>query len=526
MKTLGLCHNPSRYSPKLLRSTFWGRTRASRLFISIASVLGLLSATPSLWACRCDNLLEGFNAAMNRGDFGRANQLRNQLADKCPDFPLPPPPPPGGGGGGGGLPAGGGGVGRGGAVGGAGYPGGPPIPFNAWIRNFRTNLCAVAWNIVPVNGNPAGFTVTPTSGTNVALSFTNLPTLAPFTVTIDSNTPPGAVASFNITFIDLTNGLPYGAGFQTFQVQATTNVDVEPLTVALPVKNAPVTAAWKITNPTAASVTKTYSFEQMGDPASQETLNDGTPYFIQNSLPADKVISGGSVTIPANSSVTVSTTYNPTMYCDPEMCGNYALVIDGGVSTVCAPNDSTDTHKPAMPVRELLGTAQGGTVSAMINSSGQMYTVEVPTFSGDSISGVIDRLGTAMLVQLQTNAAFNFQPMVTQTTFSMMVPADAAAGFTSTDPGLTWAPYSPPATIPPFIGNGTIQRLPNGTVQFTVGTFGNNFYLIQSTTDFGGTNSWTTIGSILSTTNSRAYPFIDTQATSPDAKFYRVLLGQ
>jgi hypothetical protein len=509
------------------------KIRVFQLHSRVLYVIGLLFAAQSLWACYDYDFIGMFWQAIADGNFCFAARIANAYINKFPDeTPLPAPlcnnsQPSGGGG----PVPGGGGVGRAGAVGGAGPPGGGPIPFNAWMRNFRTNSSVVVWNIAPVAGNPAGFTVAPTSGTNVLPSFTNPPTLAPFTVTIASNTPPGSVASFNIMFTELTNGLHYPTDFETFQVQATTNVAVVPLTPLVVVgdlapTNGPLTASWRITNPTGASVTKSYSFAQVGDPSSSETLNNGTSYFMLNSFPANKALSGGSVTIPANSSVTVSDTYVPTAYCSPQMCGNYALLIDGGEATVCAPNDSSGTNKPSMPTWQLSGTAKGGSVTATINNSGSMYTVQVSTFSGDSISNIIDRLGQALLNEAHTNNAFNFQPLVTPTTMAIMVPEDAAAGYSSTDPGLTWVPYTLPSIIPPYFGSGTVQRLPNGNVQFTVGAYGNNFYLIQAATALQTSNAWTTIGSFSSTTNVFAYPFTDTNAVAYSRRFYRVVLEE
>jgi hypothetical protein len=105
-----------------------------------------------------------------------------------------------------------------------------------------------------------------------------------------------------------------------------------------------------------------------------------------------------------------------------------------------------------------------------------------------------------------------------------MIPTNAAAGFNSTDPGLTWAPYNSPTVIPPYIGNGTTQ-VSSGHVQFDVGTFGNNTYLVQSTSNLLA--PWSSIGTVPGSSNYRSFTFTDPRTyLNTWSVYYRVILLQ
>ena len=155
------------------------------------------------------------------------------------------------------------------------------------MRNHSNTTCNIYWNIVPDAGNPAGFTVSPTSGTNPVPGFTSSPgTLAPLTVTIASNVPPGTCAFFDITFTNGCNNLPFVPANGRFKVQATTNVCVIPLTPLVPISDGShAILTWRITNCTASTIMKHYTFGSVGDPASLESLNNGTNYYINNAFP-------------------------------------------------------------------------------------------------------------------------------------------------------------------------------------------------------------------------------------------------
>src|SRR5437867_1556852 len=144
--------------------------------LALPLVLAVTLTLPGrLTACVCEDIAAAYAAAVaqfiagggtDAALFSKICRLYKQYEIKCegrhPPLDPPPPPPPGGscdnpGGGGGG---------RGGGAGGGGPPGGGPIPWNAWMRNHSNTTCNIYWNIVPDAGNPAGFTVSPTSGTN------------------------------------------------------------------------------------------------------------------------------------------------------------------------------------------------------------------------------------------------------------------------------------------------------------------------------------------------------------------------
>lgn len=416
-------------------------------------LLVLVVAASNAVACVCEDIAAAYAAAVaqfvagggtDAALYSKICRLFRQYEIKCegrhPPLDPPPPPPPGGscdnpGGGGGG---------RGGGAGGGGPPGGGPIPWNAWMRNHSNSTCNVCWTIVPVTGNPAGFTVSPTSGTNPVPGFTSSPgTLAPFAVTIASNVPPGTSSFFDIFFTNLCNGLPFVPATSRFEVRATTNVCVIPLTPLIPISDGShATLTWRITNCTASPITKHYTFGSVGDPASLEALNNGSSYYINNAFPADKSNSGGDATIPPNSFVDISWEIVPSRYCDPEMLGCCFLEVDGAMSCIVVPGDQTQaSHHPGSTFN-LYGVAQGGQLIALVTLSNQTYSVQVPTFPGDSIPAILDRLAAAMLSRVAIDNAYNFQPLVDANSIGVMAPDDASVNFMSTDPGLLWSNYS------------------------------------------------------------------------------------
>jgi hypothetical protein len=351
---------------------------------------------------------------------------------------------------------------------------------------------------------------------------TNATTLAPFTVTIAPTVPPGTAASFNITFTDMSNGLPFPNDFELFTVVAATNVEVTPLTPSVPPESVPVMLTWVITNETSTTITQQYSFQEVFDQASQEQFNDGSSYYIVNNTAMDKTATSGSVVIGPNSSASVSAPVISVKFCGREMCGGYCMVVDGGEAVVVMNNEMDDTLNGVMPIDQLLGTPQGGLVEVIINDSGQIYTAQTPTFFGETVTQVIDSLGQAIQQNFLTVNNFNFQPLVDPDTLGVMVPQGVAVGFNSGDPGLTWAPYNYP-TPTPYIGWGTVQVLPNGSVTFVVGTQSNNVYLVQASADLTNPTNWFTIGTIGA--RGPASPFTNNPGTGA-SRFYRVALLQ
>jgi hypothetical protein len=391
------------------------------------------------------------------------------------------------------------------------------------MRNFRSTSNLVSWSISPAAGNPPGFAVFPSAGTNMVPPITNATTLAPFAVMIAPAVPPGTAASFNITFTDMSNGLPFPNDFEQFTVVAATNVEVTPLTPSAPPASVPVMLTWVITNETSTTITQHYSFKEVFDQASQEQFNNGGSYYIVNNTALDKTATSGSVVIGPNSSASVSTPVVSVKFCGREMCGGYCMVVDGAEAVVVMNNEMDDTLNGVMPIDQLLGTSQGGVVGVIINDSGQMYTAQTTTFLGEPLPQVIDSLGLAIQQNFLTVSNFNFQPLVDPDTLGVMVPQGVAVGFNSSDPGLTWAPYNYP-TPSPYIGWGTVQVLPNGSVTFVVGTQSNNLYLVRASADLTNPTNWVTVGTI--NAKGPASPFTNNPGTGPLARFYRVELLQ
>lgn len=418
----------------------------------------LITAIPTeSQACNYFRKLDRFNKAVDRylnlvamgappAQIGlaaaRVCRLRRDIDQKFKNRPGKMTPPiPGGidcsmlGGGGGG-----GGGGRGGVGGGGGSPGGGPIPFNVWIRNHDTTACMVSWEIVAEPGNPAGFTVNPSSGSLSVGAFATGTALVPFTIDIDAAVAVGAIAEFQVILIDSCNNLPFGEEFGFFEVVATENVQIAPIMPLVPVPDSPTPfmLGWRLTNNTSDTILKSYSFNFVPDPASEEFLNNGAPYAIRNAVPTDKSNFGGMVAIPPNDFVDIDWEMISTQYCDPEMLGCCAIEVDGAACCIMTPNEESTPTGACGDTYQLVGMPQGGNVDVVINHNLATFPIMFQSSPSDDVGQILDQIAFQMIEFFDFQPGFNFQPVVDEDEFMLMLPPGANAQFFSTDPGLQW----------------------------------------------------------------------------------------
>ena len=74
----------------------------------------------------------------------------------------------------------------------------------------------------------------------------------------------------------------------------------------------------------------------------------------------------------------------------------------------------------------------------VISGASASFPVQVPTFVGDTIEQIIDRLALEMLNLADTQNGFNFMPIVGSKGLMILRAPDKAVNLSSSDPGLQW----------------------------------------------------------------------------------------
>jgi len=335
-----------------------------------------------------------------------------------------------------------------------------PILTHGWVRNHNAADCQFTFTITPDPGNPPGFTASPLIG------MIDVPgggsASVDFDVEVAPGTPNGAVAFFDIEWIDGCTNLPLADEFETFQVTADSEISVTPVMPLFPASpGLPTSVAWNVANHTPAPVTRAFSFFWQGDPASVVERNDGTPYDIKNLFPADKTtFGGGSVTVPANDAeIIVKDDLLPGEFCDPEMIGCCGIDFGGVPCCALIPNDDLGPpFRIVPPFYDLVGTPSGvGQIGFDING----FIVQVPTIAAPTVPELLDLLVVQTLNLSENQNGFNYMPIVDDTGFMLLFPMDVLFDFQffSTDPLLQWQPDLPLLTPPAGSWNGGAGQL-------------------------------------------------------------------
>ncbi len=319
-----------------------------------------------------------------------------------------------------------------------------PIASTGWVRNHYGSETVYEFAITPAPGNPAGFSVSPTSG-QIPVPAGSTATVD-FDVTVSGAAAPGAIAFFDIVWTDPVTNLPLADEFQSFQVTADSEVSVIPvMPMHFATPGLPTSVAWSVTNHTGSTVTRPFTYFWQGDPASVAELNSGAPYDIKNMFPADKTApAGGSVTVgPGETEIIMKDDFLPGEFCDPEMIGCCGL--DLGGSSCCALIANDDFGPPfrtLMPFYDLLGNPTGiGDIGFNING----FQALVPSNAAPTVPELLDLLAQQTLNLADNQNGFNFMPMVDETGFMLLFPMELPFQFQlfSTDPGMQWQPDLP-----------------------------------------------------------------------------------
>lgn len=427
------------------------RNGLSRIGLGLALAGATLLATPQAAdACVYAKLVASINRLINiylanptpTNAVRICNKIR-RLEDKLTGVPGKPVPA---------IPAGimcsaggGGGAGRGGGAGGGvgagpvGVPGGSSLDTIVFVRNHRASTCTFMWTITPDPGNPAGFSVTPLTGSVMVPASSTV--TVPISATIGGGASPGDVAFFDVEIIDTCNGLPLPSDLSRFSVTASAAISVVPnVPLVLAAQGVPFMTSWKVTNHSGAPISKSYALVPVGDPASVGTLNAGTPYDVRNVF--DTSMTGGG-TVNLNPGESTDIDWGPLElgeFCDPEMTNCCGLEIDGALTCVVIGNDDAGPDNPDTSFVDLVGTALGGGVQVQFQRGPDNFFVQVNTNPGQPIPQILDQIALDMLFQSEQVPGFHFMPMVDELGIGFLVSPTTQVFVQSFDPGLNWVP--------------------------------------------------------------------------------------
>ena len=437
-------------------------------------ILALAFLASPVWACQYSAKMRAFDRAVANWvadptsvNADKVCNIWRQIGYKFggdPDKPQPALPA--------GIACGGSGTGggRSGFMGGVPLPGAPFGPGGVighigdshglffWIRNHQDVECSFSYTIIPDPGNPPGMTVTPLNGVELVPPRGSLP--VPFDVFLDPLLADGALATFRIEVIDLCSGLPLPDDTSVFEVWASADCSVlpnDPFLLAAP--GSSLTASWTLTNYRAdVSLVKPFSFVALGDPNSLVALNNGSPFFVPNIFPADKSVTGGSVTVPPLDSVVITwDDLRPGEFCDPQMIGCCGLLMDGIPVPVPANlfNDMgiLPGGDPITPNAIAIELHQLSLVG--LEPLGPQVEIQVPPFqfieptldftmNPRPIPDVIDGLAQQILYQSQLTNGFDVSVMVMDDALTVFTQPLIPVDFLSLDPLLQWQPQQMP----------------------------------------------------------------------------------
>lgn len=324
-----------------------------------------------------------------------------------------------------------------------------------WARNHNDTPCEFTWTITPDPGNPAGFGLSATTGMVTVPALSSVPAL--FDIFVDPAVPNGTMAFFTVTWVDGCTGFPLFDDFASFKVTADSQISVvpdEPLFVLSP--GVPLIMRWRVTNHTAATITRPYTYFHIGDPQSVAPLNTGGTYPIINTFLVDKSVSGGSATLQPFEEIVIEK--EPLVageFCDPEMincCG-----LDFGGATCCGIILNDDFGpRPIPPLfHDLVGKPTGlGLIGFEIGT----MQVAIETDLLIPVPIQLEQLTLQGLNMAQNVNGFNFLPMLDQEGMMLLHAPNVSAQFFSTDPGLQWQPVLPPFL--PFMDGWVLGEVP------------------------------------------------------------------
>ncbi|MCB1042407.1 MAG: hypothetical protein KDC35_05700 [Acidobacteria bacterium] len=427
-------------------------------------ILLLLACCP-LFACVYSAKLRAYQRAVDKyiadptpTNAAKVCNIWTQIGIKFKGDPNKPQPA---------LPAGvncgagnGGGNGRGGFAGGVPLPGAPfgvggvighigdAHMLDFWIRNHSDLECLFSWTIIPDPLNPPGFSFTSLSGSILVPARGTVP--VPFEVIMGAGLMDGDVGMFRVEIIDNCSGLPLPDDTAEFQVKASADCSVLPNSPFILVGPGTVNqASWTLTNYRVdMGVTKSFGFAGLGDPASLVALNNGTAYFVPNIFPADKSVTGGMVTVPPGSSVEITwDDLLPSEFCDPQMIGCCALVMDDVPVVFNLFNDMELTPERITPELVELSLVSVQPLGPEVVVEMPPFQFHQPTTSGPlplPIPEIIDGLTQQMLQQSSLTNGFNISVMVMEDALTIFRPQPPPPLFMSLDPALQWTPILAP----------------------------------------------------------------------------------
>lgn len=311
-----------------------------------------------------------------------------------------------------------------------------------WVRNHHDEVCDFTWEITADPGNPAGFSLSQTTGMVNVPGQSSVPVL--LDIMVAAGVPPGTMAFFKVEWIDACSGLPLFDDFADFKVTADAEISVvptSPLFVLMP--GAPLMMSWRVTNHTGAPVSRPYTYFRIGDPASVMAFNGGGQYDIVNTFLSDKSVSGGTADVPAFGEIIIDKVpLLPGEFCDPEMIHCCGLAFGTATSCGMVINDDLGP-RPIPPLFwDLVGNPTGvGQIGFQIDG----FNVQIPSDIGTPIPIQLDQLMQLTLDLGQNLNGFNFTAMLDGAEGMMlMLPPLLPFDFFSTDPGLQWQPLLPP----------------------------------------------------------------------------------
>lgn len=312
----------------------------------------------------------------------------------------------------------------------------------AWVRNHNAEACEFTWTITPEASNPAGFSLSATTGMISVPGLSSAPVF--FDIMVDPSVPDGTMAFFRVTWVDGCTGLPLFDEWADFKVTADAQISVVPVDPLYPLLpgGPPLVMSFRVTNHTPAPISRPYTYFHLGDPASLGNLNSGGTYQINNVFPVDKSVTGGVADVPALGELIIDKVpLLPGEFCDPEMincCG-----LDFGGATCCGIIINDDLGpRPIPPLfQDLVGFPEGG---GFIGFQVDRFMVQVPTNALTPLPLQLEQLALQGLNMAQQQNGFNFMPMLDEFGMFLMAPPGLDVQFFSTDPGLQWQPLLPP----------------------------------------------------------------------------------